>query len=254
MRFLFVLFLVIALLVVAFAVRAPATLIDRQVENATAGNVRLSDATGTIWEGAGFINVSPGGVRVPVKWKIDALPLLHGELSGTLIGSTNASNGAFSLDRGHATLKNISVSSPMDALLRSAGVPAPLNAAGGTLDVHIDTLTRRDNGIEGSFAATWSNASLPGPRADARYALGDIRVDASGNGPEIPGTVTNIGGDVDIKGAVTLTASGARADVTIAPRAGVDEMRTRDINAALSAVGQANGAGGFRLVWSGAVQ
>ena len=190
---------------------------------------------------------------MPVRWKIDALPLLHGELSGTLIGGANATAGEFSLDRKHVTLKNISLSSPMDALLRSGGVPAPLNAAGGTVDVKLDTLTRRDDGIEGSFAATWSNASLPGPRADARYALGDIHVDASGQGPEIPGKVTNVGGDVDISGAITLSAVGARADVTIAPRAGLDETRAREINSALSAVGQPNGTGGYRLVWSGTV-
>jgi general secretion pathway protein N len=250
MRFLLLFVVAAVVVIVALAVRAPATLIDSQIKNVMAGNVRLSDATGTIWDGAGVFTLTSSGLRIPVRWKIDALPLLRGEVSGTVATSTTTSPGEFVLDGHHVTLRNVGVSMPMDALLRSSGVGAPFAAAGGTVDVHVDTLTRRDDGVDGSLSATWSNATVPGPRPDTRYALGDVRVDASGSGPEIPGTVSNTGGDVDIKGNLTLSGSAARGEVVISPRPGIDGDRASAINAALSAVGQPNGAGGFRLVWS----
>jgi hypothetical protein len=106
--------------------------------------------------------------------------------------------------------------------------------------------------FEGGFIARWQGASLPGPRPDVRIALGDVRLDAVANGGEIKGALANVAGDIEITGALTLSATGAaRVDARLKPRAGIDAERSRAITAALSMLGSADDSGGFRVAWQG---
>ena len=100
------------------------------------------------------------------------------------------------------------------------------------------------------FTARWQNASLPGPRPDLRISLGDLRVDVAGSGSELPGTLANLGGDVELSGTVALSATSARVNAVVRSRGAIDSERGKAIDAALRVIGQPDGAGGFRLAWS----
>jgi len=250
MRILIGILVTAVLLLTALVALAPAALIDFQAKNITAGNVRLAQTSGTLWKGAGDLVVTPADLRIPLAWTINALPLLHVELAGTVAAGTGVAPGDFSLRRDGFALRNIRLAVPASALAKSGGVPGIFAALGGNVDVQVDTLTRNGDQLDGRFSARWQNASLPGPRPDARVGLGDLRVDVAGSGPELPGTIVNAGGDVELNGTVAVSTSLARINAVVRPRTGLDSERSQAIEAALRMVGQPDGSGGFRVAWT----
>jgi general secretion pathway protein N len=241
----------VLLLAIAVAWAAPATLVDRQLAAMSEGRLRVADAAGTLWDGFGALVVLPYGARVPLDWHIDALPLLRSRLSGSLGHSASSPPSTFDVGPDDFAVRGLSMTLPAEALLRVADAPSVLGAAGGVVNLRADAFAMRHGAFEGGFVATWQNASLPGPRADLRVALGDVRLEAAGGGSEIKGLLSNTGGDIDISGTMTLGATGAgsRVNALLKPRAGIDPERAKAIQMALSMIGAASDSGGFRVVW-----
>lgn len=239
------------LLAAAVAVEAPATLVDRQLDALTHGRLRVAEAMGTIWNGSGTLIVLPYAARVPVLWHIDALPLLRSRLSGTLgRDPTESQQAVFDLGSDDFAVRGFAMALPAEALLRATDAPAVISAAGGTVDLRADAFAMRRGGFEGGFIARWQGASLPGPRPEVRVALGDVRLEGVGNGSEIKGALSNVGGDIEITGSLIIAVTGAaRGETRLKPRAGVDAERSKAITAALSMIGSADDSGGFRVVW-----
>lgn len=240
------------LLAMAVAAEAPASLVDRQLGAMTEGRLRLSDAAGTVWNGSGALVVLPYGARVPVDWHMDALPLLRSRLSGSLRReSAPSSPSTFDIGQDDFTVRAMSLTLPAEALLRAGDAPSLLSVAGGAVTLRADAFSMHGGVFDGGFIATWRSASLPGPRADLRLSLGDVRLDATSSGAEIKGVLSNHGGDIDISGTVTLGASGAgaRVDARLKPRGGIDPERSKAIQTALSMIGAPSDSDGFRLQW-----
>jgi len=251
MRSLLVVAAAACLLAAAVAIEAPATLVDRQLDSLTGGRMRVADAAGTIWNGSGALILLPYAARVPVQWHIDALPLLHSRLSGTLARDTaESSPSTFDLGSDDFALRRFAVAFPAEALLRATDAPVAVTAAGGTVDLRADGFAMRRGLFEGGFIARWQGASLPGPRPEVRIALGDIRLEGVGDGGEMKGALSNAGGDIEITGTLIVDATGAaRMEARLKPRAGLDVERSSAITTALSMLGSADGAGGFRVAW-----
>ena len=214
MRSLLVVAAAALLLAAAIAAEAPATLVDRQLDSLTHGRLRVADATGTIWNGSGALVLLPYNARIPVQWHIDALPLLRSRLSGTLgrdltESSIESSAATFELGGDDFMVRRLVIAFPAEALLRATDAPALITAAGGTVEVRADAFAMRGGAFDGGFIARWQGASLPGPRPEVRVSLGDVRLDGVGNGDEIKGALSNVGGDIEITGAVSLAATGA---------------------------------------------
>jgi general secretion pathway protein N len=249
-------FLVAAtLLLLALVIKAPASLVDGRIEAMSAGKVRLASATGTLWNGAGELRLVDGNASLPVSWQIDAWPLLRGELRGTLaVEDGAAAPASFSLGLGESTVRNVSLNLPANTLLRVAGVPALLANAGGNVGLKIGELTKRGDRIEGHLALRWDQATLQTlqivPRPSLVIALGDIRVDATGQGSDLAGPVANTGGDVEIGGTVSASLNGnARLDARVRPRAGMDVERANSLGNILALLGQPDG-GGYRITFA----
>lgn len=244
-----------ALVMVALLIMAPATLVDGRLDVLSAGRLRLTNASGTVWNGAGDLRVLPGEMGIPLYWHIDAWPLLRGELRGTL--SRDDDTGApatFSLSAREATLRNVVMALPAGALLRAAGAPAALATAGGNVGVRIGDLTRRDDRVDGQVALSWDQATLQstliGPRQSSRIALGNVRFDGTGQGNAVAGTLSNAGGEVEIAGTASIAMNGtASINALLRPRAGGDVERTRAISSALATIGRPDGSGAFRITW-----
>jgi len=250
MRALSAIGLTVAALALALAILAPATLVDNRVAAMTAGRVRITNATGTVWNGAGDLNVPAANLRLPVAWHIERLPLLRAEVHGTLSEQGNVPV-VFEVGRDRFDVRNLALSLTADALVRAVGAPAVIGDAGGRVDVHVERLSRQHDTLDGQVEARWLDASLPGPRPDLRIALGDVRVDGSGRGGRLAGTIANTAGNVDIAGTVTVTASGdASIDAQIRPRDGLDPERGNAVAAALSMIGRADGTGAYRIAWT----
>jgi general secretion pathway protein N len=240
------------LLAIALAVMAPAALLDARIAALSGGRMRIANATGTLWNGSGELVLLPAGTRRPLSWRLDAWPLLRGDIRGVVAG--DGENGqeatiAYAPDR--FELRGLDVSLPAESLLRVVtSAKAPLGV-GGDLLLHIDHLLQVSEALDARLTVQWRDASVPAPRADARISLGDVRLDLGGRGAELSGTIGNTGGDVEISGQVAVAAAGgSKLDATLRPR-GTDRARTETIAAALSALGTGDGQGGYRVSWSG---
>ena len=251
MRPLFVVAVAACLLAAAVAMEAPATLVDRQLDTLTDGRLRVANSSGRLWNGSGELTLLPYGARVPVAWHIDMLPLLRSRLNGTLTpGATDTAQTAFELSAEDFAVRRLALALPAEALLRAGGAPGLLTAAGGTVDVQIDAFAMRRGMFEGGFLARWQGASLVGPSSAIAIALGDMRLEAIGNGSELKGALSNAGGEIEVNGTLILSATGAaRAEARLKPREGVDPARSNAIAAALSLLGSMDSSGAFRVTW-----
>ncbi len=242
--------LTVAALAFALAILAPATLVDSRVGAMTAGRVRVTHAAGTVWNGSGDISVPAAELRLPVVWHVERLPLLWAEIHGTLSEQGNTP-AVFDIGRDRYDVRNLTLSLPANALLRAFGAPAMIADAGGRVDIHVGRLSKQHDALDGQVEARWLDASLPGPRPDARIALGDVRIEGAGSGAKLVGTIANAGGSVDIAGSIAVTASGDTGiDALIRPRDGLDVERSNAIAAVLSMIGRADGTGAYRVAWT----
>ncbi|HEV3240546.1 MAG TPA: type II secretion system protein N [Casimicrobiaceae bacterium] len=231
---------------------APASLLDARVAEMSGGRMRLSNASGTIWNGSGELWLLPAGPHEPLRWRLDALPLLRGEVRVAIDhGGEGAPAATLAYGRDHLELRDLDLALPIESLLPVAG-PARIAGVGGTLRVHVDHLARTADTLDAQLTVQWPDASVPGPRPDTRIALGTVSVALNGRGAELGGPVQNSGGDVEITGQLAVAATGAaKLDATLRPRTTTRE-RADMIAAALSSIGAGDGEGGYRVHWSGA--
>jgi general secretion pathway protein N len=237
------------LLCAALVVTAPAALFDARVAVLSAGHLRLVNTAGTIWNGSGELVLLPAGTRQAWRWHLHAWPLLRGEIRAQIASETETvPNAAVVYGRDRLELRALEFALPVESLLPLA-TTAKL-ALGGTLLVNVDHLVWVGNALDAQLTVHWRDASLPGPRADARLALGDVRIDLSGRGSELSGPVRNAGGDVEITGQLAVAAAGtASVEVVLRPRGG---ERADPVTATLSTLGVPDGQGGYQVHWSGA--
>jgi general secretion pathway protein N len=239
----------VVLLAAALIVAAPASLLDVRVASISGDRVRIANASGTIWRGSGDLVASGSGMREHIAWRLEPWALLRGEARGTIMTDVDR-GGSFVVGRDRIELEGLDWAMPMEALLRAAGAPSLIAAAGGDFAVHVDRFIRDDDALDVALAVQWHNASLPGLGPFARVMLGDVRVEMSGRGHEVSGPLNNSGGEVEIDGTVTAVAGSVpRVEASIRPRAGVDRERAASLAAALSTLGQPDPRGGYRIAW-----
>lgn len=249
MRALSAIGLTVAALALALVILAPATLVDDRVSALTGGRLRIANASGTVWSGAGDVSAPAANLRIPVAWRIERLPLLWAELRGTVSEPGNPPV-AFVIGRDRYDVRNVTLSLPAAMLLRALGAPAVIADAGGLIDVHVERLSKAHEALEGQIEARWLDASLPGPRPDVRIALGDVRIESTGRGGRLAGTIANTGGNVDIAGSIGVDAAlEASIDALVRPRNQLDAERSNALAAALSLIGRGDGTGAYRVVW-----
>lgn len=219
MRAAFVL-LVLALLVAAFAVEAPATLLDRRIEQATGGVVRLADARGTVWSGRGTLADARGRWRIPLGWRSDPVALLTGRLAVTLVpASADEPRGVVTVGEQELGASDLAVRLPAGVFESVwAGNPAP--RFDGRLVVTTPSWRRIGTRIDGALDARWENArvSLGG----LSLALGTV--DAAARPADSGATrvaLRNRGGDVAIDGEAIVQDDGVRLDARLASAPGL---------------------------------
>ena len=242
----------LVLLAIALALHAPASLVDGRVAALTEGRVRIAEAAGTVWNGSGDIVLLPKGTRRAIAWHIDAWPLVTGEVRGNMAVGGSASRADFASGPRRTELRRLDVSLPVDSVLQSAGVPQAFLGASGSLVAHVDRFVQTPQTIDADLSLQWRDASLPSLRPGLRIALGDIQADLRGSGAEASGPLANRGGDVDIAGRISVSATLApRIEAIVRPRAGLDRDRAEAIATALSLIGTPDGQGGYRVAWAG---
>jgi hypothetical protein len=253
MRFLLALIALVLLLAAAFAAFAPATLVEREIAQRASDRVHLTGAEGTIWAGRGELTVTGSDIRLPIAWRIDVpASLAHGELRGSLSTEPGAAQSArFELGRDHIRVEELELALPAADILRASKASLPLRT-GGVVRLRVTSFDSDRTTANVDAIADWENAELAGPGSDLRLALGTVHAAFAGGGSEIPGSLQNQGGDVQIAGSMRWPVRGAPSvDLTVTPRPGLEPDRAANLNALLGMVARPDG-GTYRLTWSAA--
>jgi general secretion pathway protein N len=241
------------LLAIALLIIAPAALLDALVVDALSdGRVRIANAAGTLWHGSGELVLLPAGTRQPVFWRLEAWPLLRGEIRATIaLDADGARSATVVYGRDRLDVRDLDVSLPAQSILLAAAPKTPLGF-GGSLTLRVERLVRLPDVLDGQLSGEWRDGSVRGSSADTPLSLGDVRIALNGRGAEINGPLRNSGGDVEIDGQVAVGAAGTvRLDATVRPRSS-DRERSDRIAVALAALGPPDGRGGYRVTWTGA--
>jgi hypothetical protein len=244
---------VVAALCLAAAViaGAPATLIDVRVAAASGNRVRITDAQGTIWDGAGIVRFAGAPSGQPLAWRADPTSVLTGALTvalGPTPGAPRPSTLRWSPSR--VEIRQLdSIEIPVDAVARALapGVPAPL----GTLRIAIPQLAIDATSIAGQVRLTWQGAALPDATTGMPLRLGTVTAALGDADGALTGPVRSDGGEVDVAGTLSWRPSGRFAlDLTLVPRAGLPRERQATVEATLARYGRPDGRGGFRIALS----
>jgi hypothetical protein len=232
--------------VVLFAVRlAPASLADSRLAAMTKGAVRLTDADGTLWNARGIL--AAGASRTPIAWRIDAWPLLRSELHLHLVRDDGASaatpKGGIAIRRNSVELRDVEATIPAALIAAVAGTSAAL--AGGEVEVKTAFLEWAPPANRGDAGLRWLGAWLTTPGSTEPTALGNIMAALSGTEDRFSGPISNAGGDLGIRGSVTIGAqSGVQLSLVLTPRRADD----RKLAQALGLIGVPEGDG-WRVEW-----
>jgi hypothetical protein len=238
---------VLAATVVLFAVRLmPATLADARVAAMTKGGMHLIDAEGTLWDARGILTA--GATRMPIAWRIDPWPLLRRELHLHLVrgeGSPITSpKGHIAIGRNSVEFRDVEATIPAGLFGAAAGSgTAP--PVGGDVEINAALVEWAPPANRGDARVRWRGAWLTAPGSEEPVALGDITASLTADGDRLSGPVSNLGGDLAVRGNVTLSAgNGIRLSLVLTPSRADD----RELAHALSILGAPDGDG-WRVEW-----
>jgi hypothetical protein len=232
--------------VVVFAVRlAPASLADARLATMTKGAVRLTDVDGTLWNARGIL--AAGASRTPIAWRIDAWPLLRSELDLHFVrddgGSAAMPQADLVIRRNSVELRDVDATIPAALVAVVAGANGAL--AGGDVEVKTAFVEWAPPANRGDARLRWLGAWLTAPGGTEPTALGDITATLSGSADRFSGPISNAGGDLGIRGSVTLGAQGGvELSLALTPRRADD----RKLAQTLSMIGVPEGDG-WRVEW-----
>lgn len=244
-RALVILFVAVALLVGAFAALAPASLVASRVEKATGGAFAARDVEGTVWRGRGVL--AGGSAQLPLAWTVDPGPLLQGELRAHVApfdGASTVPHAEVVAGRNHIALRNADVTLPAIMVIQPTALARIGLVADGDVTLTTPWLAWTPPSIQGDARVVWRMARLtlpPFPPVD----LGELTATLAANGARLAGPVVNNGGDLDIRGNISVGADrSADVSLTLTPRRADDTALTR----LLAAFGTPDGAG-WRVAW-----
>jgi hypothetical protein len=210
----------IVVVLAAIAAFAPAALVGVAVERLSRGAVSIAESDGTVWHGRGTLDVQ-GALRLPLEWRVDLLPLARGEARMTVAPpapATASPRADLSARRDAVTVRALDVAFPAEAI--AALAPRAGVRLEGELRLSSPSLEWTRSAIGGAARVRWSDARFAIGN-EAPLSLGNVEANLVAADGRLAGPVTNEGGDFDVRGTLSLAASGAPdVALTLSPRGG----------------------------------
>ncbi len=247
-RFLLLLLLAAVLLAAAVAYLAPASLIVPEIERASHGRITLGEVDGTLWRGRGVLTA--GAARLPFAWTLEALPLLTGKARAHVLppaGGASSPHADITVADRKLVVTDLAVSVPA-IILQQALTRIAAGRAAWTIDGQIAADTPRlewsPAAYDGGLRVAWRNAHLT-IVSKVEIDLGEATATLAAQGGRLAGPVANTGGNLDVRGDVSVGTDGsANLSLLLTPRRDDDAELAR----VLGAVGTREGAG-WRVNW-----
>ncbi|MCJ7839294.1 MAG: type II secretion system protein N, partial [Burkholderiales bacterium] len=190
----------------ALTVTAPATLIDARLEQASAGRLRLAEASGTLWSGTGQIEIRDAnrssGVAKSIAWRIRPAHLLRGKLLYEITLDRAPRHFPVTISPTRVEVADADINLPAAAL--GVGEPklAPLGLTGDML-LHIPRLTLGRGSIQGSATLQWRGAGSAFTRISP---LGDYELRLQGDGAAVRASLRTLRGPLQLDGQGSWTS------------------------------------------------
>jgi general secretion pathway protein N len=185
---------------VAAIVLAPATLIDARLEQASHGRLRVAEAQGSVWSGAGWIEAreAQGGAGVArrVAWQVLPWPLLRGQLVAEVGIDAAAKPFVMTMTLAGIDIADFRASVPASVLGLAMPRLAPLRLSGDVL-LDIPRLSFRQRGMSGDAMLEWRSA---GSALTPVSPLGEYEVRFRAEGAGVHAELRTLKGPVRLAG------------------------------------------------------
>lgn len=234
----------LAAYVVALAALAPATLIDSRLQRMGAGTLRLAEARGSLWSGAGWIEVrdahGKAGIARRLAWRVLPESLLRGRLVAEVELDQAARPFPVTISLSRLEIGALSLRLPAAAL--GLGMPrlAPLRLTGDVL-VEVAHLSFARGRTDGAATLQWRAA---GSSMTPVAPLGDYEVRISADGPAVRAALSTLEGPLQLEGSGTWT-HGAPPDFIVVAR--VAAAQQAQLAPLLRLIAIERGAGRFEI-------
>ena len=230
--------------VAALIALAPATLIDARLERASDRKLRLVEAQGSLWSGAGWIEMrnadGRAGVARRVAWRVLPESLLRARLVAEIEFDQAAKPFAVTLSLSRIEIADARFELPAAALGLGMSRLAPLRLTGDVL-VSIPHLTVERGRMEGDATLQWRTA---GSALTPLSPLGDYEVQFKAVGPAVHAALSTREGLLQLKGKGTWS-NGAPPSFLVSAR--VAAQHQEQLAPLLGLIAVERGAGNFEI-------
>jgi general secretion pathway protein N len=223
---------------------APATLIDARLQRASDGRLRLAQAQGSLWSGAGWIEIRDAGGRTGVAkrlaWRVLPESLLRARLVAEVEFDQAAQPFPVSISLSRVEIAQARISVP--AAVLGLGMPrlAPLRLTGEVL-VNISHLSLERGRMEGDATLQWRAA---GSALTPISPLGEYEVRIKAAGPAIHAALSTLEGPLLLEGKGTWSSGAPPSFLAIAR---VPEQHQEQLAPLLRLIAVERGAGNFEF-------
>ncbi|HXM84116.1 MAG TPA: type II secretion system protein N [Burkholderiales bacterium] len=225
-------------------VLAPATLIDARLERASDGRLRLASAEGSLWSGAGWIEIRDAdgraGVARRLAWRVLPESLLRGRLVAEVELDQAAKPFSVTISLSRMEIADASINLPAAAL--GLGMPrlAPFRLT-GEVRVNIPHLSLERGRMDGDATLQWRAA---GSALTPISPLGEYEVHFKAVGPAVHAALRTLEGPLQLEGKGTWS-NGAPPSYVATAR--VPAQQQEQLAPLLSLIAVERGAGSFEL-------
>jgi general secretion pathway protein N len=228
---------------------APATLVDARLERASGGRLRLAEAQGSLWSGAGWIEIRDAhgraGVAKRLAWRVLPGSLLRARLVAEVELDQAARPFPVTISLSRIEIADAGISVP--AAVLGLGMPriAPLRLTGDVL-VDIPRLSVGRGRMDGDATLKWRAA---GSALAPISPLGDYEVRFKAVGPAVHAALRTLEGPLQLDGKGTWS-NGAPPSFLVT--ALVPPQHREQLAPLLGLIAVERGAGRFELSSSNA--
>ena len=233
-----------AAFVAASIVLAPATLIDSRLASASDGRLRLASAEGTLWSGAGWIEVrhadGRAGVARRIVWRVLPESLLRARLAAEVQMDQAAKPFHLTMSFSRIEITQAGITVPAAAL--GLGVPrlAPLRLT-GEVRVAIPQLSLERGRMDGEVTLQWHAA---GSALTPISPLGEYELRLKAAGAAVHATLRTLEGPLQLDGEGDWSGRGPPRFLATAS---VPEAQQEQLAPLLRLIAVERGAGSFEV-------
>lgn len=225
---------------------APASFADLALERATRGRVRLAEAEGSIWHGAGRLvlqdvtadDAGPAGAGMAlpsrVRWRLQPLPLVLGLAQASL--SFDGSPAAIPISGSLSELRvGAGALDLPDIDLSRLGSPWNTIRPVASVSLRWDALAFRDGVPEGRASIELRDTASAMTQV---RPLGSYRIDVVGSGGVLALSLATLGGALQLQGSGRFTA---RTGLSFNAQAWADGPQRPQLQSLLALIGRREG-------------